>query len=78
MVDPGTENNHFKNMELISQLHEIIGPIHVNRENTFLITQTVESRQSGIKMRLRRCKHIVGQMRRVIYIMNHDLEIHEQ
>ena len=24
------------------------------------------------------CKHIVGQMRRVIYIMNHDLEIHEQ
>ena len=53
MVDPGTENNHFKNMELISQLHEIIGPIHVNRENTFLNTQTVESSQSGIKMRLR-------------------------
>ena len=36
MVDPGTENNHFNNMELISQLHEIIGPIHVSRENTFL------------------------------------------
>ena len=24
------------------------------------------------------CKHIVGQMRRVIYIMKHYLEIHEQ
>lgn len=53
MVDPGTENKLCKNMVLISQLHEIIVPIHVNRENTFLNTQTVESSQSGIKMRLR-------------------------
>ena len=53
MVDPGTENNNFKNMELIAQLHEITGPIHVNRENTFLNSLTVESSHSGIKMRLR-------------------------
>ena len=30
MVDPGTENNHFKNIELIRQLHEIPGPVHIN------------------------------------------------
>ena len=53
MVDPGTENSNFKNMEFIRALHGIQGPIHVCRENTFLNTQTVESSQSGIKMRLR-------------------------
>ena len=53
MVDPGTENNHFKNLELITQLHEIPGPIHVNTDDSFRNTQTVESTHSGIKMRLR-------------------------
>ena len=53
MVDPGTENNHFKNLELIRELHEIPGPIHVDTDNAFLNTQTVESSHSGIKMRLR-------------------------
>ena len=53
MVDPGTENNHFKSMDFIRALHEIEGPIHVCSENTFLNTQTVESSHSGIKMRLR-------------------------
>ena len=53
MVDPGTENNHFKNIDLITQLHEIPGPIHINFDNPFQNTQTVESSHSGIKMRLR-------------------------
>ena len=53
MVDPGTENNHFKNIELIRSLHEIPGPIHINSDNPFENTQTVESSHSGIKMRLR-------------------------
>ena len=53
MVDPGTENNHFKNIDLITQLHEIPGPIHINLDNPFQNTQTVESSHSGIKMRLR-------------------------
>ena len=53
MVDPGTENNHFKNIDLIRGLHEIPGPIHVNLEEPFKNTQTVESSHSGIKMRLR-------------------------
>ena len=53
MVDPGTENNHFKNLDLIAQLHEIPGPIHVDMTNPFFNTQTVESSHSGIKMRLR-------------------------
>ena len=53
MVDPGTENNHFKNIDLITQLHEIPGPIHINFDNPFHNTQTVESSHSGIKMRLR-------------------------
>ena len=52
-VDPGTENNHFKNLDLITALHQIPGPIHFNRENPFENTQTVESSHSGIKMRLR-------------------------
>ena len=53
MVDPGTENNHFKNIDLIRQLHEIAGPIHVNLKHPFENTQTVEASHSGIKMRLR-------------------------
>ena len=53
MVDPGTKNNHFKNIDLITQLHEIPGPIHINLDNPFQNTQTVESSHSGIKMRLR-------------------------
>ena len=53
MVDPGMENNHFKNIDLIQQLHEIPGPIHVNIDNPFENTQTVESSHSGLKMRLR-------------------------
>ena len=53
MVDPGTENNHFKNIELIRILHEIPGPIHINYDNPTQNTQTVESSHSGIKMRLR-------------------------
>ena len=53
MVDPGTENNHFKNIDLIRELHEIKGPIHVNFDNPFENTQTVERSHSGIKMRLR-------------------------
>ena len=53
MVDPGTENNHFKNLELITELHEIPGPIHVDTDDAFRNTQTVESSHSGVKMRLR-------------------------
>ena len=53
MVDPGTENNHFKNIDLITQLHEIPGPIHINLDNRFQNTQTVESSHSGIKIQLR-------------------------
>ena len=53
MVDPGTENNHFKNIDLIRALHDIPGPIHINSDNPFENTQTVESSHSGIKMRLR-------------------------
>ena len=53
MVDPGTENNHFKNLHLIAQLHEIPGPIHVDTTNPFYNTQTVESSHPGIKMILR-------------------------
>ena len=52
-VDPGTENNHFKNLDLIKALHEIPGPIHVDRNEPFKNTQKVESSHSGIKMRLR-------------------------
>ena len=53
MVDPGTENNHFKNLDLIAHLHEIPGPIHVDTQNSFFNTQTVESSHSGLKMKLR-------------------------
>ena len=52
MVDPGTENNHFKNLEPMVQLREIPGPIHVDTTNPFCNTQTAESSHSGIKMRL--------------------------
>ena len=61
MVDPGTENNHFKNIDLIRQLHAIPGTIHINLNNPFENTQTVESSHSGIKMKLRLgrglCRH---------------------
>ena len=51
--DPGTENNHFKNLDLITSLHSIPGHIHVYSENPFENTQTVETSHSGVKMRLR-------------------------
>ena len=60
MVDPGTENNYFKNVHLIAQLHDIPGPIHVDTTNTFYNTQTVESSHPGINMRLRSGRACLG------------------
>ena len=52
-VDAGTENTHFKNLTSVTKLHEITGPIHVDKLNRTRNTQTVESSHSGVKIRLR-------------------------
>ena len=52
-VDQGTENTHFKNLHNVSEVHEIPGPIHVDKHNPANHTQTVEASHSGVKMRLR-------------------------
>ena len=51
-VDAGTENTHFKNLASVTQIHEITGPIHVDKVNRTRNTQTVESSHSGVKNRL--------------------------
>ena len=52
-VDPGTENNFFKNLNAVVELHEIPGPIHVDPNDPTKHTQTVERSHSTVKMRLR-------------------------
>ena len=52
-VDSGTENEYFRSLTSIVKLHDIPGPIHVDRNSPNYHTQTVESSHSGIKMRLR-------------------------
>ena len=52
-VDDGTENTHFATVPVVTSLTKIPGPIHVDKSNPTLHTQTVESSHSGVKMRLR-------------------------
>ena len=49
-VDAGTENTHFKNLTSVTKLHEITGPIHVDKLNRTRNTQTVESSHSVVKL----------------------------
>ena len=48
-VDEGGENTHFKKSPLVSTLNMITGPIHVDKNDRSLHTQTVESSHSGVK-----------------------------
>ena len=52
-VDVGTENTHFKDVQAVTHLNEIPGPIHIDKVDPRKNTQTVESSHSGVKMRLR-------------------------
>ena len=52
-TDPGTENVFFSNLDAIIQLHQIPGPIHVDKDDPRKHTQSVERSHCSIKMRLR-------------------------
>ena len=53
MCDPGKENQHFKTLSSVAEVYEIPGPIHVDLNNRFKNTQTVEGSHAEPKMRLR-------------------------
>ena len=53
MCDPGKENQHFKTLPTVAAMYEIPGPIHVDLNNRFKNTQTVEGSHAEPKMRLR-------------------------
>ena len=52
-VEPCLENSYFSNLDTVILLHQIPGPIHIDRNDPRKNTQTVETSHSGVKMRIR-------------------------